>query len=61
MKVLPFRITKPNDDALIYQEDHEFIFYDKLHQHKEIQLSYIAKGSGTLIAGDSINSYKIKF
>lgn len=58
MKVLPFKIPKPNDDAIIYQEDHEFMFYDKLHQHKEIQLSYIAKGTGTLIVGDSVNTYK---
>ena len=58
MKVLPFQIPKPEYDALIYQEDHEYIFYDKFHQHKEIQVSLIAKGSGTLIVGDTINDYK---
>lgn len=58
MKVLPFQIPKPEYDALIYQEDHEYIFYDKFHQHKEIQVSFIAKGSGTLIVGDTINDYK---
>ena len=58
MKVLPFQIPKPQYDALIYQEDHEYVFYDKFHQHKEIQVSYIAKGSGTLIVGDTINDYK---
>ena len=58
MKIFPFKIPKPNNDALIYQEDHEFVFYDKLHQHEEIQLSYIVNGSGTLIVGDSINTYK---
>ena len=57
MKVLPFTIPKPNNDALIFQEDKEYVFYNLLHQHAEIQLSYIADGSGTLIVGDAINSY----
>ena len=57
MKALPFIIPKPNKEAIIYQEDHEYIFYDKFHQHEEIQLSYIAEGEGTLIVGDTINSY----
>ena len=58
MKVLPFQIPKPTKDALIYQEDHEYVFYDKFHQHQEIQLSYILEGEGTLIVGDTISNYK---
>ncbi|MEZ4797264.1 MAG: AraC family transcriptional regulator [Flavobacteriaceae bacterium] len=58
MKVLPFQIPKPEHDALIYQEDKELVFYDKFHQHKEIQISFIAQGEGTLIVGDAINYYK---
>jgi AraC-like DNA-binding protein len=58
MKVLPFQIPKPTNDALIYQEDHEFVFYDKLHQHEEIQLSCIVEGSGTLVIGDTISQYQ---
>ena len=58
MKVLPFKIPKPESAALIFQEDLEPFFYDKLHQHEEIQLSYIVKGEGTLIVGDTINYYK---
>jgi len=58
MKVLPFQIPKPEHDALIYQEDKEVVFYDKFHQHEEIQVSYIAAGEGTLIVGDTINYYK---
>ncbi|MBT8393454.1 MAG: helix-turn-helix transcriptional regulator [Flavobacteriaceae bacterium] len=57
MKVLPFKIPKPDKDALIYQEDIGSAFYDKLHQHEEIQLSFIAEGEGTLIVGDTINYY----
>ncbi|WP_375580056.1 AraC family transcriptional regulator [Marivirga tractuosa] len=58
MKVLPFKIPKPEKEALVYQEDHEKVFYDKLHQHEEIQISYIMEGSGSLIVGDSINDYQ---
>jgi len=58
MKVLPFQIPKPEHDALIYQEDRELVFYDKFHQHEEIQVSYIKEGDGTLIVGDTINYYE---
>ncbi|WP_293293977.1 AraC family transcriptional regulator [Allomuricauda sp.] len=58
MKVLPFKIPKPKNEALVYQIDREHAFYDQLHQHGEIQISYVEKGSGTLIVGDRINDYK---
>ena len=58
MKVLPFKIPKPEQEALVYQEDHERIFYDQLHQHEEVQISYIKEGSGTLIVADTVNDYK---
>ena len=57
MKVLPFTIPKPEPSGLIYQEDHEWLFYDQLHQHEELQISYIVKGSGTLIVSEAIGSY----
>ncbi len=58
MKVLPFKIPKSKDVALIYQEDIGKILYDKLHQHEEIQLCAIIEGEGSLVIGDSINEYK---
>jgi len=58
LKVLPFKIPKPKNEALVYQEEGGSEFYDLLHQHGEIQISYIVKGSGTLIVGDTINHYK---
>lgn len=57
MKVLPFKIPKPENNALIYQEDIEIVFYDKLHQHDEIQISFIERGKGTLLVGDKVSSY----
>jgi len=58
MKILPFEIPKPTKDALIYQEDREVVFFNKLHQHKEVQFSLIVKGSGTLLVGDTITRYE---
>jgi len=58
MKVLPFKIPKPDYDALVYQEDQGLVFYDKLHQHEEIQLSFIVEGEGSILVGDTINYYK---
>lgn len=57
MKVLPFKIPKPEQDAIVFQIDDDEAFYDKLHQHEEIQLSFIVRGEGTLIVGDAINHY----
>jgi AraC-like DNA-binding protein len=57
MKVRPFQILKPFDENLIIQEDKSNGFYNHLHQHSEIQLSLILKGSGKLLIGDSIHSF----
>ena len=57
MKVLPFKIPKPNQNALVYQIDKGESFYGMLHQHEEIQISLVIEGEGTLVVGDSINYY----
>ena len=57
MKVFPFKIPKASEEAFIYQEDRDYIFYDKYHQHEEIQISYIQKGEGTVLIGDMISDY----
>ncbi|TRZ43515.1 AraC family transcriptional regulator [Robertkochia solimangrovi] len=58
MKVLPFKIPKQEQQSLVYQEDRVDVFYDQLHQHEEIQISYIVKGYGSIIVGDTISSYE---
>lgn len=58
MKILPFKIPKLTEDTLIVQEDRESVFYDKFHQHEEIQISLIVQGEGSLIVGDTITDYK---
>lgn len=60
MKALPFKIPKSSTDTLIVQEDREVVFYDKFHQHEEIQISIIISGEGSLIVGDTITDYKAK-
>ena len=58
MKIFPFKIPKSGEEPLIYQEDREIVFYDKLHQHEDIQISFIEKGEGAIFAGDTISHYK---
>ena len=58
MKVLPFKIPKPENTALIYQIDEGDQFYNRLHQHEEIQVSIILDGEGDLVVGDTINRYQ---
>ena len=57
MKIYPFEIPKPLAGALIVQVDTELVFFDKLHQHEEIQISLLVKGEGKLIIGDSVHAY----
>ncbi|GAA4280689.1 AraC family transcriptional regulator [Gaetbulibacter aestuarii] len=57
MKVLPFKIPKPDFGNLLYQVDKGTAFYDKLHQHEEIQVSFILEGEGTLVVGDTVNYF----
>jgi AraC-like DNA-binding protein len=58
MKIFPFKIPKPKEDTLIFQEIKEVQFYGKLHQHEEIQISFIANGEGNILVGDTITSYQ---
>jgi len=57
-KILPFNIPKPDSSSLTYQVDHVKRFYDKLHQHEEIQLSIILKGEGDLVVGDKVGRFE---
>ncbi|MET6990895.1 AraC family transcriptional regulator [Sediminicola arcticus] len=58
MKVYPFNIPKPINENLVLQIDEGIHFYDKLHQHEEIQLSLIVRGQGKLIVADSIHQFE---
>ncbi|MDX5418073.1 MAG: AraC family transcriptional regulator [Hymenobacteraceae bacterium] len=58
MKVIPFKIPKSSREFVRFQEDRQPYFYDKLHQHPEIQLSCLLKGEGKLIVGDYIGRFQ---
>lgn len=58
MKVFPFKIPKPTNASLVVQVDRERIFYDKLHQHAEVQVSYLKEGYGKLLVNDNVFSYR---
>lgn len=52
MEALPFKIPVVGDTSIIVEEDIVPHFYTYLHQHEEVQLTWILKGEGTLIAGN---------
>ncbi len=58
MKVIPFQVPKTGHEAFRLQVDVLPYFYDRLHQHSEIQVMLIEKGEGTLIAGDYVGRFK---
>lgn len=52
MKVVQFTIPVAGDSSIVVQEDVLPHFYVHLHRHKEIQITWIKEGTGTLIAGN---------
>jgi AraC-like DNA-binding protein len=58
MKVVPFNVPKISRQAFRFQDDQLPYFYDKLHQHHEIQIMHILKSEGTLIAGDYVGRFE---
>lgn len=57
MKIVHFTVPVANDHSIHVQEDHLPHFYKHLHRHNEIQIIYIIKGSGTLIAGNIMRPF----
>jgi AraC-like DNA-binding protein len=57
MKVLPFTIPVPHDSTIIVQDEVLPNFYTHLHRHAEVQITWIKKGEGTLLAGNSMHVF----
>ncbi len=51
MRIVQFTAPVPKDDTVVADRDELPFFYDCYHQHKEMQVTYIIRGEGTLIAG----------
>ena len=58
MRVLPFSIPKTVRASIIVQEDIQAVFYTRLHQHPEVQLSLIQEGKGDLYCMDRFWAYE---
>lgn len=57
MKVLQFTIPVALDKSVIIDEVDLPHHYPHLHRHKEIQITWIQRGEGTLIAGNNMHDF----
>lgn len=58
MKVIPFTIPVSKEKTIIIQEDQLPFFYNHLHRHHEIQVTWILQGEGSLLAGESMHHFQ---
>lgn len=58
MKVIQFTIPVAKDKSIHVQEDLLPHFYEHLHRHHEIQITWVIKGNGTLIAGNYMQPFE---
>jgi AraC-like DNA-binding protein len=57
MKILQFTIPVPGDKNIIVRRDLLPHFYNRLHRHDEIQLTWIQKGEGTLVVDNNMHTF----
>jgi AraC-like DNA-binding protein len=57
-KVISFQIPKSQKEFIRYQEDRGAHFYDKLHQHPQLQLTLILEGKGQFLSGDYVGRFQ---
>jgi len=57
MKVIQFTIPVAAGNSIHLQEDVLPHFYEHLHRHPEIQITWIIKGEGTLITGNYMQRF----
>ncbi len=58
MKVLQFTIPVAHEKNILVQKEHLPHFYPHFHRHDEIQLTWIQRGKGTLIAENSMQTFR---
>lgn len=58
MRVVQFTIPTMTDSSIHVQEDELPHFYEHLHRHKEVQMTWIIEGEGTLVTGTGMNPFK---
>lgn len=57
MKVVQFTIPVSRDNTVVAQHEVMPHFYNYLHRHNEVQLTWIIDGNGTLIAGNYMQAF----
>ncbi|WP_138992662.1 AraC family transcriptional regulator [Larkinella sp. C7] len=58
MKVLQFTPPAPKEDSVIVDEDFLAHFYNHFHRHKQLQITLILKGKGTLMVGNYSQAFR---
>jgi AraC-like DNA-binding protein len=58
MKVLQFTIPIRYDKTIVTKEDRLPYFYPYLHKHKEMQITWIKRGNGTLVTGSDMHLFQ---
>jgi AraC-like DNA-binding protein len=57
-KIISFQVPKSQKEFVRYQEDRGRYFYDKLHQHPQLQLTVILEGRGQFLSGDYVGRFQ---
>lgn len=57
-KVISFQIPKSQREFVRYQQDRGMHFYDKLHQHPQLQLTVVLEGKGQFVSGDYVGRFQ---
>ncbi len=58
VKVISFQIPKSQREFVRFQADRGRHFYDKLHQHPQLQLTVILEGKGQFLSGDYVGRFQ---
>ena len=57
MRAFPYKLPRKIDESFKVKIEDDLHFYGTLHTHSEIQITYINKSKGTLMAGDYIGDF----
>lgn len=57
MRILDFTLPVPDNKSIIVKEERLQHFYPHLHRHHEVQLTWVIKGEGTLVADNSMHTF----
>jgi AraC-like DNA-binding protein len=58
MKVIQFTIPVVRDNAILVEVEVLPHFYNHLHRHNEVQITWVMEGTGTLIVGNYMKPFK---